>query len=260
MSKKWTIGKKNPSVSAKGSILDSNKPRQSNDPAKNPPAATDQVDAFLNAVKQTPLSTSGQARGRLIFSLDATASRQATWDAAMRLQRDMFTHTKGIGELDVQLLYYRGYDECRASKWLNNADQVMRMMGKVSCLAGTTQIHRVLKHAIAETRQQPVQALVFVGDCVEEDVDQLGNLAGQCRLLNLPVFIFQEGYNTPASNAFSQIAKLSGGAHCSFDGSSSRVLGELLNAVAAYAAGGKNALLQLQNGGSAQASKLLEQL
>ena len=224
------------------------------------PDTQDDVDAFLQAVKSTPLSAASEGRGRLIFSLDATASRQHTWDKAMSLQNDMFTNTRGIGKLDVQLTYYRGFDECRASKWLRNADQVIGMMRKVSCQAGTTQIHRILKHALAEARQTPVQALVFIGDCVEEDVDQLGNLAGQCRLLNMPVFIFQEGGNRQARNAFKQIATLSGGAHCRFDQSSASTLGDLLNAVAAYAAGGKKALLQLKQQGSGQASTLLEQL
>jgi len=223
-------------------------------------AASDEVDAFLQAVNKTPPSAVVQGRGRLIFSLDATASRQRTWDRAMSLQSDMFTNTRGIGELDVQLVYYRGFDECRASKWLRKADQVAGMMRKVSCLAGTTQIHRVLSHAIAEARQMPVQALVFIGDCVEEDVDRLGNLAGQCRMLDMPVFIFQEGFHSPASVAFKQIASLSGGAHCRFDESSTRALGDLLNAVAAYAAGGRKALQQLQKQGSDQARAMLEQM
>jgi len=110
------------------------------------------------------------------------------------------------------------------------------------------------------SRARPVQALVFIGDCIEEDVDQLGNLAGQCRLLNMPVFIFQEGHDRRASQAFKQLASLSGGAHCRFDESSARALGDLLNAVAAYAAGGKSALRALEKQGSKEAVALLEQI
>jgi len=218
------------------------------------------VDAFLQAVKQASPAKTGNAQGRLIFALDATASRQRTWDRAMSLTTDMFIHTRGIGELDVQLVFYRGYNECRSSKWLQSADKLITMMRKVSCLAGHTQINRVLKHGIAECRNQQVQALVFIGDCVEERVDELGNLAGQAKLLGLPIFIFQEGHNVEASFAFSQIAKLSGGAHCQFDESSASQLGELLNAVAAYAAGGRAALEQLVNQGKGQANLLLKQL
>ena len=223
-------------------------------------STSDEVSAFLDAVKDMPMASGVAERGKLILALDATASRQASWDQAMSLTGDMFTHARGIGMLDVQLVFYRGYDECRSSRWLSSADKLMGMMRKVSCLAGRTQIERVLKHALAETREAPVQALVFIGDCVEEDVDKLGNLAGQAKLLGLPLFIFQEGHNRQASQAFSQLAKLSGGAHCSFDESSARQLGDLLNAVAVYAAGGKKALERLANGDSRQASLLLEQL
>lgn len=263
--------KKNPSdpvfsaSSAKSDSVDlssQSSNRSSPDSVENANALSSQneVDAFLEAVKQTPPARAGEGRGRLIFALDATASRQRTWDQAMSLQRDMFVHTRGIGSLDVQLLYYRGFDECRASKWLDNADKVLALMGKVRCQAGRTQIGRVLKHALAECREKPVQALVFIGDCVEEDIDQLGNLAGQARLLDLPVFVFQEGYDPHASHAFGQIARLSGGAHCRFDASSARQLGDLLNAVATYAAGGRSALQQLEQQGSRQAATLLKQL
>lgn len=220
-----------------------------------------EIDAFLQSVeKAAPAAKPSGRRGRLVFAMDATASRQRTWDRAMALCTDMFTRTKGIGELDVQLVFYRGFDECRSSKWLTSADKLVAMMRKVSCMAGHTQIHRVLKHGLAECRGQQVQALVFIGDCVEESVDKLGNLAGQSRLLGLPIFIFQEGHNIEATSAFVQIAKLSGGAHCRFDESSASQLGELLNAVAAYAAGGKEALQRLEGQGSSQAGNLLEQL
>lgn len=222
--------------------------------------SADEVDAFLAAVKQAPPVVAGGDSGRLIFSLDATASRQATWNRAMSLQSDMFAHAHGIGALDIQLVYYRGFDECRASKWISGADKLIAMMQKVTCQAGTTQINRVFKHALIECRQKPVQALVFIGDCVEESADELGNLAGQAKLLGLPIFIFQEGYNSQASSVFSQVAKLSGGAHCRFDESSARQLGDLLNAVAVYAAGGKAALQRLEQQGSRQASTLLQQL
>lgn len=245
---------------AKGDLAGNDSALNMTDRSSGELSSSDEVDEFLQAVKQSPPVNTGNSRGRLVFSLDATASRQATWNQAMALQTDMFVHTRGIGALDVQLVYYRGYGECRASKWLTNADQVVTLMRKVSCQAGATQINRVLKHAIAECRQSPVQALVFVGDCVEEDVDALGNLAGQARLLGLPIFIFQEGFDPNASYAFSQIAQLSGGAHCRFDQSSARQLGELLNAVAAYAAGGKQALQRLEQSGSRQAKSLLEQL
>ncbi len=218
------------------------------------------VDAFLTTLKDLPATVASRYSGRLIFALDATASRQPTWDRATSMQNDMFVKTRGIGALDIQLVYYRGYRECRASKWVNQPEKLLGLMKKVSCEAGRTQIERILKHALSETRSKPVQAVVFVGDCVEEDIDVLGNLAGKLRINDLPVFIFQEGFDANASYAFSQIAKISGGAHCRFDDSSAAQLGELLNAVAIYAAGGKKALRKLSQQGSVQATVMLEQL
>jgi hypothetical protein len=225
-----------------------------------PVSNSDDVDNFLTALKNAPPASRSQSAGRLIFALDATASRQPTWDRATSMQNDMFIKTRGIGALDIQLVYYRGYCECRASKWINQPEKLLSLMKKVSCEAGRTQINRILKHALSETRSTSVQALVFVGDCVEEDIDVLGDLAGKLRISGLPVFIFQEGFDANASYAFSQIAKISGGAHCRFDHSSAAQLSELLNAVAAYAAGGKKALQALGVHGSKQAAAMLEQL
>ncbi len=218
---------------------------------------TDDVDSFLANVSAAPPARTSNARGRLIFALDATASRQPTWDRAASLQAGMFESVAGIGGLDVQLAYYRGHAECRASTWTSSAAKLVGWMERIDCRAGRTQISRILEHGNAEARKAPVQALVFVGDMVEEDVDKLGDLAGQSKLLGLPVFVFQEGADRNASYAFGQIAKVSGGAHCRFDAASAGRLGELLNAVAVWATGGRAALERL---GSTGATVLLEQL
>ena len=223
-------------------------------------SASSEINQFLDQVKKTPLAQRSSERGRLIFAMDATASRQATWDTAAQLQSDMFVKTRGIGELDIQLLFYRGYGECRSSKWVSQASALLKLMRSVSCAAGATQISRVIKHALDETQQSSVQALVFIGDCVEEDAEELAILAGKLRLSGLPMFIFQEGFDQNATTVFKHIAKLSGGAHCRFDHNSSRQLGDLLNAVAVYATGGKQALLGLSQSNNRAASLLLEDL
>jgi hypothetical protein len=181
-------------------------------------------------------------RGRLIFALDATASRQPSWDRACRLQGEMFEATTALGGLDVKLVFYRGFDECKASRWLSSATELHRVMRAVSCLGGETQIERVLDHAIAETRKQRVGALVFVGDAMEENVDRLCRLSGELGLLGVPIFLFHEGGNPIAASAFRQMAKLSRGAYLAFDAASAERLKELLGAVAVYAAGGYRAL------------------
>ena len=180
----------------------------------------DPVESFLKEVARTPPPRPGGGRGRLIFAMDATASREPSWDRACQVQGQMFLETAALGGLDVQLVYYRGFDECRASRWVDNPCDLVRLMTGVFCLAGQTKLGRVLRHAIRETEKKRVAALVFVGDCFEENLDEVGQIAGQLGLLGVRAFLFQEGRNPDAERAFRQIARLTNGAHCRFDASS----------------------------------------
>jgi hypothetical protein len=207
--------------------------------------AGDPVRAFLDAVEKTPPPESGGGRARLIFAMDATASREPTWDQACHVQGQMFLETAALGGLDVQLVYYRGFDECRASRWVDNPSDLVRLMTGVFCLAGQTKIGRVLGHAVRQTEKKRVAALVFVGDCFEESLDDVGQIAGQLGMLGVRTFLFQEGHDPNAERAFRHIATLTKGAHCRFDSSSPQQLRDLLGAVAAYAAGGRRALADL---------------
>jgi hypothetical protein len=220
----------------------------------------DPVAAFLKEVAKTPPPQPGRGRGRLIFALDATASREPTWDRACQVQGQMFLETAALGGLDIQLVYYRGFDECRASRWVDSPSDLVRLMTGVFCLAGQTKLGRVLRHAVRETGKRRVAALVFVGDCFEEDLDQVGQIAGQLGLLGVRAFLFQEGANADAERAFRQIARLTNGAHCRFDAGSPRQLRDLLGAVAAYAAGGQRALADLSERSSPEVRLLASQL
>jgi hypothetical protein len=218
-----------------------------------------EVDAFLAQVRaRGPVTTAG-ARGRLVFALDATMSRQPTWDHACRLQADMFREAASIGGLDIQLIYYRGLGECRASGWVSQSEQLAGLMERIDCRGGHTQIGKVLAHAKRETQKQKVQALVFVGDAMEESIDRLCASAGELGLLGVPAFMFQEGNDPAAEAAFREIARLTRGAYCRFDTGAAHHLAELLRAVAAYAAGGLKALT-LAARSQPEALKLLEQL
>ncbi len=125
------------------------------------------VAAFLDKVKSTPALRPAGGAGRLMFAMDATASREPTWDRACRLQSEMFSATQGIGALEIQLAWYRGFGEFESSPWMTNSADLVRRMTGVQCRAGETQIAQVLEHAIAETRRKKVNAVVFVGDSVE---------------------------------------------------------------------------------------------
>lgn len=207
--------------------------------------STDDVEGFLEKLARTPNVNAAGGRGRLIFALDATASRQPTWDQAAQIQGEMFVQTAALGGLEIQLCCYRGFGEFKVSPWLTRSADLLRMMTSVFCRAGQTQIRKVLKHAINETKARRVGALVFVGDCVEEDIDKLGTLAGELGVLGVPAFMFHEGNDPLAGFAFKEIARLTHGAYCRFDPGAAGTLRDLLSAVAVYAAGGRRALEDL---------------
>ncbi len=201
-----------------------------------------EVDAFLKKVAITPRPVASGRRGRLIFGMDATASREPMWDQACHIQAEMFNVTADHGGLDVQLTYYRGFHEFRASRWVSAAVELHGIMTNTSCAGGLTQIGRLLSHVKKESEKSKVNALVFVGDAVEENIDELSHKAGHLGLIGVPAFMFHEGYNPVAERAFREIAKLSGGAYSRFDASSAQQLRDLLAAVAIFASGGRKAL------------------
>jgi hypothetical protein len=202
-------------------------------------SSSTEVEAFLKKLAAMPPIKSD---GRLIFAMDATASREPTWDKACHLQAQMFQETAALGRLEIQLCYYKGFKKFFASPWLRHSDALLAQMTAVTCLGGYTQIEKVLQHTQEETQRQKVNALAFVGDCMEESVDRLCHIAGKMGVLGVPAFVFQEGYDPVAEQAFRQIAKLTQGAYCRFDANSAAQLRDLLSAVAIYAAGGRHAL------------------
>ena len=195
--------------------------------------------------------------GRLLFALDATMSRQPTWDLACSLQAEMFRAIPKPSALQVQLLYFRGFGECRASKWVVDGDALAKLMSGIDCRGGHTQIGKVFAHARAEHAKRRINAVIYVGDAIEENVDDLAEKAGQLGLLGLPMFVFQEGRDATVESGFREFARLSKGAYARFDASAPGELAALLKAVAAYASGGRD-LMKLQGSGPAQA--LLAQL
>jgi hypothetical protein len=237
-------------------------PRDTSSPKRTPtaPSARSEVEAFIDQVKRmTPAPQSGRP-GRLIFALDATMSRQPLWDTACALQADMFREAAAVGGLDIQLVYYRGFGECRASQWLSQAERLAGLMTAIQCRGGHTQIGKIIAHAKRETQRHRVAAMAFVGDAMEEKLDDLCQAAGELGLLNVPAFMFQEGGDSVAEQAFREIARLTHGAYCRFDVGAAHQLGELLRAVAAYAAGGMRALADLSARRQRGAMKLIEQM
>ena len=202
---------------------------------------------------------------RLIFGMDATASRQPTWDLAAKLQADMFAEAAAVGGLSMQLVFYCGNDECRASKWFTSGAALTETMTKIMCRSGGTQINCILKHTLnqALTSISPIRALVFVGDCFEEEdkTAEIFDLATALGRQDLRAFMFQDQSEPPglyfpqAKAAFQKIAELTGGIYARFDANSAAQLGRLLRGAAAYAAGKPDGLVELQKVAGLLASK-----
>ena len=224
------------------------------------PKTKGSVAEFLKKVRGLPPAAKGSGRGRLVFAMDATMSRQPSWDRALAIQAEMFAETARIGGLDIQLVYFRGFNECRASKWVSEPTALAKLMTKVDCQGGNTQIGRVITHIKKEIHAAKVNAVVYVGDAMEENIDLLCKGAGEIGLLGTPMFLFQEGRDAGAERCFREMARLSRGAYFHLNESSASALGELLSAVAVYAAGGRSALESHAKAKGGSSTLLLQQL
>ena len=222
-----------------------------------PRDTSNNVNKFLSQVAKTPLPRSSASKGRLVFAMDATASREPTWERACQLHAEMFKVTDELGGLSIQLCYYRGLTEFRTFNWSDNETELAKMMAGVTCLGGHTQIRKVLKNALV---QQDIKAVVFIGDAIEENPDILCQLAGELGLLNTPLFIFQEGFDSYVKKIFKQMAKLSRGAYAPFDLNSATELKQLISAVAIFAAGGQEALEKFSKDSDKTVARLTRQL
>ncbi|MGP9820249.1 VWA domain-containing protein, partial [Salinarimonas sp. NSM] len=195
------------------------------------------IDAFLDEARALAPAPPREGRGRLVFALDATMSRQPTWDLACGLQAQMFETASQIGGLDVQLLYFRGFGECRASRWVGEPKALTGLMSGIEVRGGQTQIARALGHVRKEGEAGRVDAFVYVGDAFEDEIDAVCARAGELGLMGIKGFVFQEGGDPGAERAFREIARLTGGAFARFDAAAPGALAGLLRAAAAYASG-----------------------
>jgi hypothetical protein len=214
-----------------------------------PPAAASSpgsiIDSFLAEAKRLGPLANDTPRARLVFALDATMSRKPTWDLACRVQGEMFTAASEAGGLLVQLVYFRGFGESRSSRWVTDPHTLTDLMTKIACRGGQTQIGRVLRHVRTEAGQSSLKVLVYVGDAMEEPIDDLCAIAGELKLLGVKAFMFHEGHDPVAAQAFQELARLTEGAYVRFDTSAPQALAELLRAAATYATSGVEGLTRL---------------
>src|SRR5271156_334462 len=121
------------------------------------PASTT-TEAFLREVERLPAVRGGGGRGRLLFAMDATASREPTWDHACGIQGEMFVAADALGGLDVRLAFYRGFGEFKVSTMNSGGTALAPPMGSVSCPSGRTQLGRLLRYAGEQRRETRLDA------------------------------------------------------------------------------------------------------
>jgi hypothetical protein len=231
--------------------------KSSDDPRKRLPATSGRsVDQFLTEAAAVRLPAS-RTTHRLIFAIDATASRQPTWDLASELHAELFIEAARLGNIAIQLCYYRGIGEFVASQWATTPAQLREQMGAVTCRGGRTQLVRLLRHALHEAVRHPLRGVIFIGDCFEEAHADAMQAAGELALRGVPVFVFQEGRNRTAGNTFGAIAGVTRGAHVPFDSGSADELRRLLGAVAQFAVGGLPALTEFARRNAGTATRAL---
>lgn len=217
------------------------------------------IAAFLKTAAAVGPPKAPGERGRLVFAMDATASREPTWALAQEVTGQMFTEAGKVGALDIQLVFFRGVAECRSTGWIAEAQRLKELMRKVACQGGQTQIGRVLSHAAEEAAERRIHALVYIGDAMEESLDDLCAKAGRLALAKVPVFLFLEGGDPVAERAYREIARITRGAFARFQPGAAAELAELLKAVAVFASGGRLALTDAAKG-SRGAQLLLGQM
>ena len=94
----------------------------------------------------------------------------------------------------------------------------------------------------------PVQALTFIGDAFEEEIDPLSGLASELGAAGVPIFAFQEGRDPTALRAFRLLALRSGGQYFEFNAETTQAIDRLtkqLNAVARFAVTGDASVLAI---------------
>ena len=91
---------------------------------------------------------------------------------------------------------------------MSNPTALAKLMTTVECRGGNTEIGRAVCHVKKEMRTTKVNAVIYVGDAMEENIDVLCQAAGEIGLQATPIFTFQEGNDGNAARAFQEIAKL----------------------------------------------------
>ena len=207
-------------------------------------AAKSMVPALRSALThaEPPTETDTPHRPRLVFAVDATASREPAWAAARQVTDAL---VKALpGELDVALAVHGGSRVHTFTAFTNNAATLRDRAAGVSCQAGMTRLLPILS---ASLKHPGVRVVVYIGDVFEENVVLGRRLADAMGVAGTKLIVLHDTADLSArrdAEVFWDLAKRTGGCVLPFDASAPGRLRDLLSAVAVYAVGGEKLLRQ----------------
>jgi hypothetical protein len=189
---------------------------------------------------EPPMETITPARPRLVFAVDATASREPAWAAARQVTDAL---VKALpGQLDVALAVHGGSRVHTFTPFTSNAATLRDRAAGVACQAGMTRLLPILS---ASLKHPAVRVVIYIGDVFEESVIQGRRLADNMGQRGTKLIVLHDTADPAArldAEVFWDLAKRTGGCVLPFNASASGRLRELLSAVAVYAVGGETLL------------------
>ena len=201
-------------------------------------AAASLPTAFTHA--EPPAETGTPCRPRLVFAVDATASREPAWAAARQVTDAL---VKALpGELDVALAVHGGSRVHTFTAFTSDASTLRDRAAGVACHAGMTRLLPILATSL---KQQSVRVVIYIGDVFEESLPQGRQLADAMGGRGTKLIVLHDTADPGArrdAEVFWDLAKRTGGCVLPFDAGASGKLRDILSAVAVYAVGGEKLL------------------
>jgi hypothetical protein len=205
-------------------------------------AAVTSAAAALPAMghAEPPAVAGNSSRPRLVFAVDATASREPAWAAARQVTDSL---VKALpGELDVSLAVHGGSRVHTFTEFTSNASVLRDRAAGVTCQAGLTRLLPILATSL---KQPSVRVIIYIGDVFEESLPHGRDLANQLGSRGTKLFVLHDTSDASArrdAEIFWDLAKRTGGCVLPFDANAPGRLRDLLSAVAVYAVGGEKLL------------------
>jgi hypothetical protein len=195
-------------------------------------------------------------RARLVFAVDATASRSAAWDTARRVTDTLFQALPG--QLDVALAVHGGDRVHTFTEFVSDPNVLRDTAAGISCVGGHTKLIDIMQRT---SDARDVKVLLYIGDSFEESIEQAREAADALKARGVRLIVLHDlpGENKAAGDVFADLARRADGLVLPFDAGAAARIREILEAVAVLAVGGVK-LLERKKTTLAAAPLLLSRL